>query len=117
MSNICRNLFQISDVVSGGVFGISVLAVLLSFIVPPVTLVVTSIIYGLNFGHFGLVFTLGFLLFTYLTYKHAAFSLVGHFVLLFFLYIFSIGIPYFYTVLFLIYLIPYVVVYQEAKKT
>jgi hypothetical protein len=117
MSNICRNLFQISDVISGGVFGISLLGILLAFIVPPVTLVVTSIIYGLNLGHFGLVFALGFLLFTYLTYKHVALSLLGHFVLIVSLFIFSIGIPYFYTVLFFIYLMPYIAVYQVAKKT
>jgi hypothetical protein len=117
MSSLCRNLFKLSDVISGGVFGVSMLGVLLAFIAPPVTLVVSSIIYSLNLGHFGALFALCFLLFTYLTYKHIVFSLLGHFILIVLLFIFSIGIPYFYTVLFFIYLMPYVVVYQVAKNT
>ena len=117
MSNLCTNLFKISDVVSGGTFGISVLGALLAFIVPPVTLVVSAIIYGFNLGHWGLLFGIAFIVFTYLTYRHKVLSLLGHFSLLTLLLIVGDGIPYLYIVLFLIYLMPYIIVYQEAKKT
>jgi len=117
MSNNCRNLFQFSDVISGGVFGISVLCILFSFIIPPVGFLTAAIIQDLNLGFFGLLFSLAFLLFTYLTYKRVIYSLAGHFLLIVTLIIFASGFPYFYTVLFLIYLLPYVAAYIEFKKT
>ena len=117
MSNLCANLFKISDVTSGGVFGISVLGALLAFIVPPVGLVVSAIVYGLNLGHWGVLFSIVFIVCTYLTYRHKMLSLLGHFSLLFLLVVVGDGIPYLYTVLFLIYLMPYIIAYQEAKKT
>ena len=117
MSNLCANLFRVSDVVSGEVFGISVLSAILALIVPPVSLFVSAIISGLELGQWGLLFSIAFIVCNYLTYRHKVLSLLGHLVLLILLLIAGNSIPYLYIVLFLIYLMPYVIVYQETKKT
>lgn len=116
MSNLCSNLFKVSDVVSGGVFGISILNALLAFIVQPVSLIVTAIVLGLDLGNFGFIFAVAFIFFTYLTFRHKLVSLFGHFFLVLLLALVGSGISYLYTALFLIYLMPYIAIYCEVKK-
>lgn len=80
MSNLCANLFRVSDVVSGEVFGISVLSAILALIVPPVSLFVSAIISGLELGQWGLLFSIAFIVCNYLTYRHKVLSLLAYFV-------------------------------------
>lgn len=40
MSKLCANTFKLSDVTSGGMFGVASLGALLSFVVPKTALVV-----------------------------------------------------------------------------
>jgi len=114
MSKLCAKLFKVSDSVSGGVLVLSIFVALLAFIVPPIALIVTAIILGSNLGSWALFYIIAFLGFTFLTYKHNFTSLFCHLALILLL-LFRGSIPYLYIVLFLIFLMPYIAIYKEAK--
>jgi len=113
MSKLCSKLFKVSDSVSGGILVVSIIVALLAFIVPPVGLVVIAIIPGSNLGSWALFYTIAFLTFTYLTYRHNFVSVFCHLALIL-LQLFSGSIPYLYIVLFLVFLMPYITIYREA---
>jgi hypothetical protein len=115
MSKLCSKLFKVSDSVSGGVLVVSIIVALLAFIVPPVALVVTAIMLGSNLGSWPLFYIIAFLIFTYLTYRHNFVSVFCHLALILLL-LFSGSIPYLYIVLFLVFLMPYITIYREAKR-
>jgi hypothetical protein len=104
MSKLCANMFKFSDFTSGGVFGIASLGAILSFVLPPIMLVVAAIINGLFLGGWGFLYLIAFTFLNYLTYRHNIFALIGHLILILLL------------ALFVIYLLPYIFVYKEATK-
>jgi hypothetical protein len=116
MSKLCANMFKFSDFTSGGVFRIASLAAILSFVVPPIMLVVVATIYSLSLGGWGYLYFIAFTLLNYLTYRHNIFTLIGHLILFLLLTFLGSGLPYFYKALFFIYLLPYIFVYKEATK-
>jgi hypothetical protein len=116
MSKLCSNLFKFSDFTSGGVFGIASLGAILSFVVPPIMLVVAATIYSLSLGGWGYLYFIAFTSLNYLTYRHNIFALIGHLILILLLTFLGSGLPYFYMALFFIYLLPYIFVYKEATK-
>ena len=116
MSKLCANMFKLSDITSGGVFGLASLAALLSFFVPPVSLVVVAIVHGLTLGSWGYLYFIAFIGLNFLTFKHKLGALLGHVVLILLLAVLGSGFSYLYTALFVIYLLPYILVYIEATK-
>ena len=115
MSELCSKLFKVSDSVSGGVLVVSIILALLAFIAPPFFgLIVLAIIPGSNLGIWALFYFIAFLTFTYLTYRHNFVSVFCHLALIL-LMLFSGSIPYLYIVLFLVFLMPYIIIYREAK--
>jgi len=109
-------MFKLSDITSGGVFVLASLAVLLSFFVPPVSLILAAIIHGLSLGDWGFLYLVVFIGLNFFTFKHKLRALLGHTVLILLLAVLGSGFSYLYTALFLIYLLPYILVYIEATK-
>ncbi|MDC2889114.1 hypothetical protein [Psychrosphaera algicola] len=109
-------MFKLSDFISGGVFGIASLGALLSFIVPPIMLVVAATIYSLSLGGWGYLYFVVFIGLNYLTFRHKSVALLGHMILILLLVVLGSGLSYLYTALFFIYLLPYIFVFNEAAK-
>jgi hypothetical protein len=116
MSKLCATMFKLSDITSGGVFGLACLASLLSLFVPPVSLILAVIIHGLSLGNWGFLYLVAFTGLNFFTFKHKLSALLGHVVLILLLAVFGSGFSYLYTTLFFIYLLPYILVYKEATK-
>ncbi|MBD3653206.1 hypothetical protein [Kangiella sp.] len=116
MSKRCANMFEISDFISGGIFGFSVLVALLSFFVPHIMLVMDAIVHQLSLGDWSYVYFITFIGLNYLTFKHKAVALLGHIILIILLAVLGSGISILYMALFLIYVMPYVCVYRETVK-
>lgn len=116
MSKRCINLFKISDFTSGGVFILACLAAILSFFVPHIMLVIAGTLNGFSLGSYGYLYFIAFIGLNYLTFKHKAYALLGHIILIILLVVLGSGISLLYMALLFIYLLPYVCVYREADK-
>jgi len=116
MSKLCANMFKLSDVTSGGMFGVASLGAVLSFVVPPIALVMAAIVHSLSLGSAGYLYFIAFVGLNYLTFRHKPVALLGHILLILLLAVLGSGFSYLYTALFLIYLLPYILVYIEATK-
>lgn len=116
MSKLCANMFKLSDITSGGVFGLASLAILLSFFEPVVLLIMVTKVYELSLGNWGFLYFVAFIGLNFFTFKHKLGALAGHVFLILLLAVFGSGFSYSYTTLFFVYLLPYILAYIEITK-
>ena len=115
MSKICKNLFRISDITSVFIFAFTSIAAVLSMFFPHGMLIMSRIVEDLSLGDWGYLYITVFIGLNYLTFKHKALALIGHVILILILAVLGSGFSFFYMVLFLIYLLPYLCVFREAN--
>lgn len=109
-------MFKVSNFTSGGIFGLSVIVALLSFLVPHIMLVMDAAVHQLSLGGWGYLYLVAFTVLNYLTFRHKVLALIGHVILMLLLAVLGSGVSYLYIALFCIYLMPYVCVYIEVIK-
>ena len=116
MSKLCKITFKFSDIVSGGIFGLGSLALLLSFVLPPFGLITAVIVNGLSLGVGGFLYLIAFMCLNYFSFKRRLEALLGHLFLIILLAVLGSGFSYLYTVLFIIYLLPFYFAFREVEK-
>lgn len=82
---------------------------------PHSMLIMSTTVQELALRDWGYLYITVFIGLNYLTFKHKALALIGHVILILILAMIGSGFSFFYMVLFLIYLLPYLCVYREAN--
>jgi hypothetical protein len=115
-TTLCKYSFKLSDVVSGGIFVLSIFGFFFSFLLPPLALVVAAITQGISIGAWGLIYVLAFLSLTFLTFRHYFPSVIGHIILVLFPVFIGGSISYLYVIILFIFICPYVIVGLDVSK-